>query len=118
MIDLRAAIRAKALELGFDAVGFARAELAAETRAHLTAFLAQGHHGDMGWMPEKADRRGDPQALWPEARTVIALGINYGPDDNPLDAPMPVDRANISVYARHRDYHDVLKKRLKALARA
>jgi epoxyqueuosine reductase len=114
---IRDAIRAKALELGFDAVGFARAELAAETREHLAAFLAQGHHGDMGWMPEKADRRGDPRVLWPEARTVIALGLNYGPEENPLDAPPAADRANISVYARHRDYHDVVKKRLKALAR-
>ncbi|HEY4161489.1 MAG TPA: tRNA epoxyqueuosine(34) reductase QueG [Dongiaceae bacterium] len=114
---IRDAIRAKALELGFDAVGFAKAELAPETRDNLGAFLAAGHHGDMGWMPEKADRRGDPRVLWPEARTVIALGLNYGPEENPLDAPPAPDRANISVYARHRDYHDVLKKRLKALAR-
>jgi epoxyqueuosine reductase len=110
-------IRAKALELGFDAVGFAKAELAPETRANLGAFLAAGYHGEMGWMPEKAERRGDPRILWPEARTVVALGLNYGPDQDPLESAPPADRANISVYARHRDYHDVLKKRLKALAR-
>jgi hypothetical protein len=66
-------------------------------------------------MPAKADRRGDPQVLWPDAKSVVVLGLNYGPESDPLDcAP---DRANISVYARHRDYHDVLKKKLKALAR-
>src|SRR5258708_229730 len=68
----------------------------------------------MGWMQEKADRRADPRALWPEARTVVVLGLNYGPERNPLDED---SEARISVYARHRDYHDVLKKRLKALGR-
>src|SRR6185369_501682 len=68
----------------------------------------------MDWMPEKADRRADPKVLWPDARTVVVLGLNYGPEQNPLDED---SEARISVYARHRDYHDVLKKRLKALGR-
>jgi epoxyqueuosine reductase len=113
--QIRDAIRAKALELGFDAVGFAKAELAAQAQDNLKSFLAAGLHGEMGWMQEKADRRGDPRTLWPEARTVVVLGLNYGPERNPLEE---ADHgARISVYARHRDYHDVLKKRLKALAR-
>src|SRR3954462_2796307 len=116
-MSLRDAIRSKALELGFDAVGFAKAELAPEARDHLLAFIAQGLHGEMDWMPEKADRRGDPRVLWPEAKSVVVLGLNYGPEDDRLAAEPESDRANISVYARHRDYHDVLKKKLKALGR-
>jgi epoxyqueuosine reductase len=112
--DIRDSIRAKALELGFDAVGFAKAELATEAQDNLKSFLAQGLHGEMGWMQDKADRRADPQTLWPDARTVVVLGLNYGPEQNPLEED---NTARISVYARHRDYHDVLKKRLKALGR-
>jgi len=112
---IQESIRAKALELGFDAVGFAKAALATEAQENLKSFIAQGLHGEMDWMPAKADRRGDPQVLWPEAKSVVVLGLNYGPEDEPVD--LPADRANISVYARHRDYHDVLKKKLKALAR-
>ena len=82
-------------------------------RTELAAFLAAGLHGDMGWLADKADRRGDPRALWPEARTVIALGLNYAP---PAPAEVAPDRGAISVYARHRDYHDVVKKKLKQLA--
>src|SRR3954469_13806634 len=108
---IRDAIRAKALELGFDAVGFAKAALAPEARENLQAFIAQGLHGEMDWMPAKADRRGDPQVLWPDARTVVVLGLNYGPDEDPLEVRPAPDRADISVYARHRDYHDVLKKK-------
>jgi epoxyqueuosine reductase len=111
---IRDAIRAKALELGFDAVGFAKAELAVEAQDNLRDFIAQGLHGEMDWMPAKADRRADPKVLWPEARSVVVLGLNYGPERNPLEEE---NQARISVYARHRDYHDVLKKRLKALAR-
>jgi epoxyqueuosine reductase len=112
---IRESIRSKALELGFDAVGFAAAALAAEAQDNLKSFLAQGLHGEMGWMQEKADRRADPRTLWPDARTVVVLGLNYGPEHNPLDDAE--GDARISVYARHRDYHDVLKKRLKALGR-
>ncbi|HEV7371518.1 tRNA epoxyqueuosine(34) reductase QueG [Arenibaculum sp.] len=113
----REAIRDRALALGFDAVGFAPAALGTQARERLGEFLAGGHHGDMGWMEAKADRRGDPRVLWPDARTVIALGLSYAPHEDPrrlLDHP---DRGVVSVYARGRDYHDVVKSRLKALAR-
>ena len=116
-MDAAEAIRAQALALGFDAVGFARAHLAPEVRDRLRAFLAAGMHGEMGWMADRADRRAHPQALWPEAISVIALGVNYAPKANPLEALEHRDRGTISVYAQGRDYHDVVKKRLKALAR-
>jgi epoxyqueuosine reductase len=115
--DPRAAIEAEALRLGFDAVGFTRAELGPEVRARLFDFLAQGRHGSMGWMEDRAEQRAHPRALWPEAVSVVVLGLNYGPDHDPLDTLPLRDRASISVYARNRDYHDLLKSRLKALAR-
>jgi len=114
--DLRAAIRQRALHLGFDAIGFAAATLAPEARERLGAFLAAGQHGDMGWLADRAEQRSHPQALWPEARSVIALGLSYAPDDDPLASLERPDRGTISVYARHRDYHDVLKGMLKHLA--
>lgn len=116
-MDLRAEIHRKALELGFDAVGFTRAHLAADVRARLMHFLAEGRHGSMGWMADRAEQRAHPQALWPEAVSVVVLGQNYGPDSDPLETLAQRDRATISVYARNRDYHDVVKKRLKALGR-
>ncbi len=115
--EIREAIREKALAMGFDAVGFAEARLAEAARADLGEFLARGYHGDMGWLADTADRRGDPQTLWPEARTIVVLGLNYGSDDDPLAAAAEPERGAISVYARGRDYHDTLKRRLKALAR-
>jgi epoxyqueuosine reductase len=111
-----ALIRARALALGFDAVGFARAELGPEARERLAAFLAAGRHGDMGWLADRAEQRSHPRALWPEAVSVIALGLSYAPADDPLAALARRDRGTISVYARHRDYHDVLKGLLKHLA--
>jgi epoxyqueuosine reductase len=113
---IREAIRDRALASGFDAVGFAAAHLDAEARAGLGEFIARGYHGDMGWLAGTAARRGDPQALWPEARTVVVLGVNYGPEDDPLALTQSPDRGVVSVYARGRDYHDTLKRRLKALA--
>ena len=115
--DNAAKIRAKALEIGFDAVGFAPAHLGPEVRARLDAFLAAGMQGEMGWLADRAEQRAQPKALWPEAASVIALGMNYGPEDHPLAVLGQPDRGGISVYARHRDYHDVVKKRLKMLAR-
>ena len=109
-------IRAKALALGFDAVGFAPASLGPEARARLTDFLAAGRHGDMGWLAARADQRAHPQALWPDARSVIALGLSYAPDSDPLAVLAQKDRGGISVYARNRDYHDVMKGMLKHLA--
>jgi epoxyqueuosine reductase len=114
-IEAAALIRAEALRLGFDAVGFARADLAPEARERLGRFLAEGLHGDMGWMEARADQRAHPQALWPEAVSVISLGLNYGPETDPMESLAWRDRGTISVYARNRDYHDIVKKRLKAL---
>jgi epoxyqueuosine reductase len=111
------AIRTQALSLGFDAVGFAAAAALPHAQAGLAAFLAAGRHGDMGWMQANADRRADPKTLWPDAKSVIVLAANYGPEHDPLDDLAHKDRAAISVYARNRDYHDTLKKRLKALGR-
>jgi epoxyqueuosine reductase len=111
---IREAIRAEALARGFDAVGFAEARLAGSARADLAEFLARGYHGEMGWLAAHAERRGDPRTLWPEARTVVVLGMNYGAHD---DEQADGDSGIVSVYARGRDYHDTIKKRLKALAR-
>ncbi|HKJ71993.1 MAG TPA: tRNA epoxyqueuosine(34) reductase QueG [Gammaproteobacteria bacterium] len=111
------AIRARALELGFDSVGFAAAGLDDGVRAGLRDFLGAGRHGDMAWLERNVERREDPRTLWPEAATVIVLGMNYGPDHDPLADLDHPQTGNISVYARGRDYHDVVKKRLKQLGR-
>jgi epoxyqueuosine reductase len=117
MADLvREAIRDRALAGGFDAVGFAEARLVEEARAGLGEFIARGYHGDMGWLAGTAARRGDPRALWSDARTVIVLGVSYAPEENPLALAGAADRGVVSVYARGRDYHDTLKRRLRALA--
>ena len=83
----------------------------------LQRFLAEGMHGDMDWLAATAERRGAPMALWPDVRSVIMLGVNYGPDHDPLAVLVQRDRAAISVYAQGDDYHDLIKKRLKELAR-
>jgi epoxyqueuosine reductase len=114
--DPKALIRARALSLGFDAVGFCAAELAPEARARLREFLDAGQHGDMGWLADRAEQRGHPRALWPEARSVVALGLSYAPEDDPLAALDRPDRGAVSVYARNRDYHDIVKGMLKHLA--
>jgi epoxyqueuosine reductase len=116
-VEIREAIREEALAMGFDAVGFAEARLAEQARADLGEFLARGYHGDMGWLAATAERRGDPQILWREARTIVVLGLNYGGEEDPLAAAADRERGAISVYARGRDYHDMVKRRLKALAR-
>jgi epoxyqueuosine reductase len=113
---IREAIRDQALAFGFDAVGFAEARLDSAARAGLSEFIARGYHGDMGWLAGTATRRGDPQALWPEARTVVVLGVNYAPEDDPLALADTPECGAVSVYARGRDYHDTLKRRLKVLA--
>jgi epoxyqueuosine reductase len=109
-------IRDRALALGFDAVGFCRAELGPEARERLAAFLAAGQHGDMGWLAQRTEQRSHPQALWPAARSVIALGLSYAPEDDPFATLALKDRGSISVYARNRDYHDIAKGLLKHLA--
>ena len=114
--DPASAIRDKALALGFDAIGFAPASLGAEARDRLRDFLAAGQHGDMGWLADRTAERANPQALWPDARSVIALGLSYAPGFDPLETLSRPDRGTISVYARNRDYHDVLRGKLKHLA--
>ena len=116
MTEAKDAIRARALALGFDAVGFAPAALGPEARARLGAFIAAGQHGDMGWLADRTEQRSHPQALWAEARSVVALGVSYAPDGDPMATTYFADRGNISVYARNRDYHAVVKGMLKHLA--
>ena len=115
-LTIKDAIRTRALALGFDAVGFAPAALGPEARTRLGAFIAAGQHGDMGWLAERTDQRSHPQALWAEARSVVALGLSYAPEGDPLATTHRRDRGSISVYARNRDYHDVVKGMLKHLA--
>ena len=112
----REAIRERAFVLGFDAIGFCAAELAPEFRTRLAAFLQAGYHGEMSWLADRAEKRSQPRALWAEARSVISVGLSYAPDGDPLATLDRSDRGNISVYARHRDYHDVLKGKLKLLS--
>lgn len=116
--DLKALLRSEARALGLDAIGFARLHRDDRLSERLKYFLAAGRHGDMDWMEENADRRGDPLTLWPDAQTAIMIGQSYAPEDNPLDALETRDEGIISVYAKGRDYHDVVKKKIKALARA
>ena len=110
-------IREKALALGFDAVGFAAPVQSAKAKADLADYLARGYHGDMGWLAANAERRAAPAVLWPAARSVVVLALSYAPADDPLGLLAHRDRGSISIYARGRDYHDVLKTRLKALGR-
>jgi epoxyqueuosine reductase len=108
-------IRAEASRLGFDLCRFTDLDPTWLAAARLDEFLDAGRHGDMGWMAETAERRAHPQAMWPEARSAIVLGLNYGPDENPLDRPAEPTRGTISVYARGDDYHELIKGRLKQL---
>jgi len=114
---LTAALKAEAARLGFVACGIASADAAPRTAARLRAWLDAGCHGDMLWMAETAERRGSPRGLWPEVRSVISLGMSYAPADDPLRHEAEPALGRISVYAQGQDYHDVVKKRLKALAR-
>ncbi len=113
----RTQIRDRALAQGFDAVGFAEAGAPETARRDLAAFIAKGYHGDMGWLATTAERRCDPKVLWPQARSAVVLGLNYGPAGDPLAALARPAHGAVSVYAQGRDYHDVVGKRLRALAR-
>ena len=101
---------------GFVSVHVTRAELAGDVAANLSAFLAAGRQGDMEWLAETAARRAQPTAMWPGARSALVLTMNYGPDHDPMDNLAARSHGNVSVYARGRDYHDVIKGRLKQLA--
>jgi epoxyqueuosine reductase len=114
---LRAALEEKARELGFSAVGVAPANAAPQAGARLQAWLAEGAHGDMLWMAETAARRASPAALWPEVKSIVSLGMSYAPAGDPLALAARPERGRVSVYAQGADYHDVVKKALKALAR-
>jgi epoxyqueuosine reductase len=115
--DLKARIVARAEAEGFARVGVTRPDAVPEVAARLAAFLAEERHGQMGWMAERAEWRGNPAALWPAARSVVMLAEPYTPDEDPMDVVGRRDRGAISVYARGRDYHDLVKKRLKRVAR-
>ncbi len=117
MDALKDRLKAQARAEGFDACGVCRPDAVPELPSRLAAFLDAGRHGQMRWLEERAAWRGNPAALWPEARSVIMLAECYTPDEDPLKLLDHPDRGIVSVYARGRDYHDVVKKRLKRLAR-
>jgi epoxyqueuosine reductase len=112
----REAIIARANGDGFDAIGFAPARAPEGAGEALREFLAKGFHGTMGWMEATQDRRADPQKLWPEAKTAILFGINYGPEADPLKILERRQAGAISVYAQNEDYHEAIKKKLKRIA--
>src|ERR1700686_2968925 len=115
--ELKAALADAARALGFDVIGVARPDAIPLAAARLRAFLAEGAHGDMDWMAAKADRRGDPRAMWPDVRAIVLLGVNYGPRGDPLAILKERPRGAISVYAQGDDYHEVIKPQLKKLGR-
>ena len=115
--DLKAALASEARAVGFDCVGVTDPNAIADIAKHFRDFLDAGAHGDMGWLASHPERRADPRVLWAGVRSVIMLGVNYGPDENPLAILERRSRGAISVYARGDDYHDLIKRRLKALAR-
>lgn len=114
--SLRANIINWAREAGFERVGITRPDRIEAAGRQLARFLEAGHHGQMSWMAERQDWRADPRALWPACRSVVVLGLNYGPDHNPLDDLAKTGTGLVSVYARRKDYHVIVKKKLKQVA--
>nr|WP_311275836.1 tRNA epoxyqueuosine(34) reductase QueG [Methylobacterium sp. WCS2018Hpa-22] len=112
---MRQALEARARHLGFDAVRVTTPDAVPALRERLPAWLAAGHHGEMEWMVERADQRADPAILWPGVRSIVMLGMNYGPEADPLSLLALKDRGAIAAYAQRRDYHDVVKGKLKEL---
>jgi epoxyqueuosine reductase len=115
--SLKQALVSEARALGFDCVGVTDPDAIADVARHFRSFIDEGAHGDMDWLAAQPERRMDPRVLWSGVRSVIMLGVNYGPGDNPLEILKQRTRGAISVYAQGDDYHDVIKKRLKVLAR-
>ena len=115
--ELRAAIAREAKVLGFDTFGIVAPDAIPQALPRLREFLADGAHGEMAWLAANPERRANPRTLWSEVRSIVMLGVNYGPDEDPLRLLAERDRGVISTYARGDDYHDVIKSRLKALAR-
>ena len=115
--DLKERLSAQARLEGFAAMGICAPDATPETAARLAAFLAEGRHGQMQWMADRFEWRGSAAALWPEARSVIMLAEPYTPETDPLAVLSQPDRAAISVYAQGKDYHDLVKRRLKRLGR-
>jgi epoxyqueuosine reductase len=113
---LRQALQADAKAQGFSALGIVNADDTYAMRDHLRSFIDQGFHGSMDWLEETFERRSDPKTLWGNVRSIILLTMNYAPEGDPLDALADKTVGNISVYARNRDYHDVLKGKLKGIA--
>jgi epoxyqueuosine reductase len=116
-VDLKAALTREAQALGFGVIGVTDPDAISKAGQYFLEFLAGGGHGDMDWLAANPERRADPRVLWPGVRSIIMLGVNYGPDTNPLDALTRKTIGTISAYAQGDDYHDVIKKRLKTLAR-
>jgi epoxyqueuosine reductase len=114
--SLREFVTGEASSAGFDICRITRPDAIGEAPERLARFLADGFHGTMGWMAETAERRNDPGNLWPQTRSVIMLGMNYGPDRDPLEILARRDRGAISAYAQNRDYHDLIKGKLKTIA--
>jgi epoxyqueuosine reductase len=115
--DLKAALTREARALGFDQIGVTDPGATAQAGQYFLEFLGSGGHGDMDWLAANPERRADPRVLWPGVRSIIMLGVNYGPDANPLENLKRRTSGTISAYAQGDDYHDVIKKRLKTLAR-
>ena len=118
MDDIKETLRQMAYEVGFDDVGFCKAETTQQEKDDLAEFNSLGLYGTMEWMQTTEARRADPKVLWGGSKSIIILGLNYGPKENPLAMLDNQDRGTISCYARNRDYHDTVKKRLKKMARA
>jgi epoxyqueuosine reductase len=114
---VKTALADQARALGFDCVGITGPDVLANAGRHFHDFLATGAHGDMDWLAASPERRTDPRRLWADVRSIVMLGVNYGPDENPLAILEQRTRGAISVYAQGDDYHDLIKKRLKTLAR-
>jgi epoxyqueuosine reductase len=114
--SLEADLKDSARSLGFDVARIARANAAWEAGERLSDFIAAGWHGDMGWMAETLERRRLPTAMWPDAKSALVVGLNYGPRDDPMASLARRRHATVSVYARNADYHDLMKRRLKQLA--